>query len=172
MDREPAVEAGAKLRVSIRIKDEVWIAVALLQHDHPERADFSSQEIANRVRNENVHGSYRPGVDAHINLHCVANRAPNPARLRYLFATHGTRRRLFRTGDPYHPGRAGKPTCPQPGDVPERYHWLLEWYRREHAAAGPKPADGDSILGLRGLGKDIWADEEPDAYVRRLREGW
>ncbi len=30
----------------------------------------------------------------------------------------------------------------------------------------------DPILRLRGLGKEIWGDEHPDEYVRRLREGW
>ena len=30
----------------------------------------------------------------------------------------------------------------------------------------------DSILKLRGLGKELWADEDADAYVTRLRAGW
>ena len=30
----------------------------------------------------------------------------------------------------------------------------------------------DPILTLRGLGAWMWADEDADAYVRRLREGW
>jgi hypothetical protein len=30
----------------------------------------------------------------------------------------------------------------------------------------------DSILALRSMGKEIWADEDPDEYVRRLRAGW
>ena len=30
----------------------------------------------------------------------------------------------------------------------------------------------DPILALRGLGAWLWADEDADAYVRRLREGW
>jgi hypothetical protein len=25
---------------------------------------------------------------------------------------------------------------------------------------------------LRGSGKELWADEHADVYVRRLREGW
>jgi hypothetical protein len=25
---------------------------------------------------------------------------------------------------------------------------------------------------LRGSGKHIWADEDADTYIRRLREGW
>ena len=30
----------------------------------------------------------------------------------------------------------------------------------------------DPIPALRGPGKWMWADEDADAYVRRLREGW
>ena len=41
----------------------------------------------------------------------------------------------------------------------------------EACSDGERPA-ADPILGLQGLGKEIWADEDADAYVRRLREGW
>ena len=30
----------------------------------------------------------------------------------------------------------------------------------------------DPILALRGMGREIWADEDADAYVDRLRSGW
>jgi hypothetical protein len=30
----------------------------------------------------------------------------------------------------------------------------------------------DPLLGLRGSGRQIWADEHADEYVARLREGW
>ena len=30
----------------------------------------------------------------------------------------------------------------------------------------------DPILALRGVGRELWADEEANAYVSRLREGW
>jgi hypothetical protein len=30
----------------------------------------------------------------------------------------------------------------------------------------------DPLLVLRGSGKELWADEHADEYVRRLREGW
>lgn len=41
------------------------------------------------------------------------------------------------------------------------------------ADAGQHPcAASDPILALRGTGREIWADEDADAYVRRLREGW
>jgi len=157
---------------TIRVKDEVWIATALLHREHPDRLDFTSKEIAERARHENVFGSYRPGVYVHINLHCVANRRRNPARLRFLFATAKARRRLFRPGDPYHPAREGGPTCPDRDDVPARYQPLLDWYQQVYAASDSQPSHPDPILALRGLGKEAWGDEEPDAYVRRLREGW
>ena len=31
---------------------------------------------------------------------------------------------------------------------------------------------GDPILALRGMGKELWEDEDADAYVDRLRDGW
>jgi hypothetical protein len=34
------------------------------------------------------------------------------------------------------------------------------------------PIDDDPLLQLYGDGKDLWADEHADEYVRRLREGW
>jgi hypothetical protein len=30
----------------------------------------------------------------------------------------------------------------------------------------------DSLLALRGSGRQLWCDEHADEYVRRLREGW
>jgi hypothetical protein len=32
--------------------------------------------------------------------------------------------------------------------------------------------EDDPLLALRGSGRDLWADEHADEYVRRLREGW
>jgi hypothetical protein len=34
------------------------------------------------------------------------------------------------------------------------------------------PIDDDPLLRLRGSGKNLWADEHADEYIRRLREGW
>ena len=51
------------------------------------------------------------------------------------------------------------------------YRSLIDWYRTLYAArAGETPPD--PILALRGLGRALWADEEADAYVSRLRDGW
>ena len=39
-------------------------------------------------------------------------------------------------------------------------------------SAGMAKTLPDPILSLRGMGKAIWAREDADAYVNRLREGW
>jgi len=33
-------------------------------------------------------------------------------------------------------------------------------------------ADSDPLLRLRGSGKELWAEEHADEYVRRLRDDW
>jgi len=81
-------------------------------------------------------------------------------------------RRLFRPDDTYHPDRAGSKTTPTREDLPAEYHYLLDWYASEYARSGAPEGRADPILKLRGLGKNIWAGENPDVYVRHLREGW
>jgi hypothetical protein len=39
-------------------------------------------------------------------------------------------------------------------------------------ATGRSERAARSLLDLRGLGREIWAGESADAYVRRLREEW
>ena len=157
----------------IRVADEVWIATALLHRQHPKRADFTVGEIVRRAEAEKVtgEGRLRPGIQVHAYLHCVANRAPNPGRYRMLVETAKGRRRLFRPGDPCHPLRASGKDVPDLREIPPAYGALLEWYRREYVGA-KGGQDDDPILSLRGMGKAIWANEDADAYVERLREGW
>jgi hypothetical protein len=153
----------------IKVADEVWIATALLHREHPESEGFTPDEIVRRAEKEAIHGRLRPGVHQHAIQHCVANRPPNPGRYRMLYAD-GKLRRLFRPGDTSHPDRRGSKTTPAREDLPPEYHYLLEWYASTYArssTAGPDP-----ILKLRGLGKEIWAGENADRYVRRLRGGW
>ena len=159
--------------VTIRVADEVWIATALLHRQHPERDDFTVGEIVRRAEAEKVTGAgrLRPGVQVHAYLHCVANKAPNPGRYRMLVETAKGRRRLFRPGDPCHPSRASAKDVPDAREIPPTYGELLQWYRREYAGAHGGD-DIDPILSLRGMGKAVWAHEDADAYVGRLREGW
>lgn len=88
-----------------------------------------------------------------------------------LYATGKSRRQLYRDGDPRHPERAGKVT-PQRGEIPEEYRGLLDWYEKDYARGAASSPRENPILALWGVGKEIWRDEDPDEYVRRLREGW
>ena len=156
-----------------RVADEVWIAVATLHRSHPDRADFTIREIMEQAESTDVTGvkPLRPGVKVHAYLHCVANRPPNPGRYRMLFETTRGRRRLFRPGDPCHPLRAAGKEAPKRHEIPVGYRDLIDWYVGEYAGGA---ADGaqDPVLSLRGLGEEIWSDEDADAYVRRQRDGW
>lgn len=108
----------------------------------------------------------------HIVEHCVANRRPNRGRYRILVETAPGRRRLFRNGDPYDPAREGAKTVPAREDLPEQYRSLLDWYREWNNDNSEDRAENDPLLALYGSGKDLWADEHADEYIRRLREGW
>ncbi len=114
----------------------------------------------------------RPGVYVHVLQHCVANRPPNPGRYRMLYESAPGRRRLFRNGDNYDPAREGAKTVPPRQDIPPEYAGLLDWYRDWSQDSIEERIKNDPLLALRGSGKELWADEHADEYVRRLREGW
>jgi hypothetical protein len=158
--------------LQVKVADEVWIATALLHRERPGHADFTIEEIMERAGRESGNEALRPGVYVHIVQHCVANRAPNPGRYRMLIETSPGRRRLYRTGDSYDPQREGSKTTPEAEDLPEKYLDLLEWYRRWSRDTLEDRIKNDPLLALYGSGRDVWADEPADEYVRRLREGW
>jgi hypothetical protein len=157
---------------AIKVADEVWIAAALLHRENPERSDFTVEEIVDRAKKEARNLPFRPGVYVHVVQHCVANRPPNQARYRMLFETAPGRRRLFRKGDTYHPAREGAKIIPRSEELPLGYSGLLNWYSEWSALAASAASQADPLLSLRGSGKQLWADEHADDYVRRLREGW
>lgn len=41
-----------------------------------------------------------------------------------------------------------------------------------HKESGTVDPNKDPLLSLRESGKQLWANEPADDYVRRLREGW
>ncbi|MFZ0036684.1 MAG: hypothetical protein WAK91_04645 [Candidatus Acidiferrales bacterium] len=161
-----------RVLISVKVADEVWIATALLHREWPQRADFTIEEIVERARKEQLTPVLRPGVYVHVVQHCVANRPPNPARYRMLFETAPGRRRLFRAGDQYNAAREGSKIVPDSADLASGYRDLLAWYREWVSAETDIAGATDSLLALRGTGKNLWADEHADEYVRRLREGW
>lgn len=157
--------------ISILLADEVWIATALLHKENPARSDFTISEIVARVDEEGILGEVRRGTRAHVTQHCVANRQRQTGRYRMLYQTGKHTRRLYRPRDQYHSSRQGGKITPAREDIPARYRHLLDWYHEEYVKNAPHEEE-DSILALRGLGKGLWADEHPDDYVRRLRQGW
>lgn len=161
-------------RSQIKVADEAWIATAILHRKRPHEFDFSIEEIMESARQmwREGTGSLRPGVYIHVVQHCVANRPPSPARYRMLIETAPGRRRLFRPGDYYHPEREGSKTTPLREELKPAYTGLLAWYKDWCSTSAKKARDEDPLLALRGSGKDIWADEHADEYVRRIREGW
>ena len=163
---------ATSIKSQLKVADEAWIVTLLLHREHPESADFSIEEIVERARRENLQGSLRPGLYVHVVQHCVANRPPNSARYRMLFETGAGRRRLFRIGDTYHPEREGSKITPEAGDLPDGYSGLLRWYQEWCRTAAKSASNRDAILSLSGSGKELWADEHADDYIRRLREGW
>ena len=89
-----------------------------------------------------------------------------------LYETAPGRRRLFRSGDPYDPAREGSKMTPRAEDLPPEYRKLLHWYADWNSTASVRRLEDDPLLALVGSGKHLWADEDPDEYVRRLRQGW
>ena len=155
----------------VKVADEVWLAAAILHRRHPDRTDFAIDEIMAAAESANVTGMpLRPGVKVHVYQHCVANKAPNPGRYRMLYETSSGRRRLFRPGDPCHPSRATGKAVPAQDAVPMEHRALIDWYHDEFSGANRQTED--PILALRGLGKEIWAHEDADDYVRRQRADW
>ncbi|MGB6945697.1 MAG: hypothetical protein WBE37_25090 [Bryobacteraceae bacterium] len=157
---------------SIRVADEAWLALALLHYEHPNRDSFSAKEILDRVKTEQASPELRPGVQVHIYLHNVANAEPNSAKYRMFYKLGDDTYRLYRPMDTAHPARKGK-MIPERDELPEKYHYLLDWYEREYCSkqTATKEED-DPILQMRGVGKEIWADTNADEYVQSLRSDW
>lgn len=162
----------AAAEVDLKVADEVWIAAALLHRTHPRQSDFSIEEIVERARQERLVRPFRKGIYVHVVQHCVANRPPNSGRYRVLFETAPGRRRLFHNGDPYDPAREGAKICPAREDIPFEYATLLDWYREWNKTTALDRIKNDPLLALYGSGKELWADEHADEYIRRLREDW
>ena len=165
-----AIQANKALK--IKVADEVWIATALMQRRAGRERDFGIEEIVDSVQREGISRHLRPGVYVHVVQHCVANRPANPARYRMLFETAEGRRRLFRYPDVFHFSREGGRVLPVTEDIPEEFRCLIKWYEAEYALSPEEAAKEHPLLALRGMGKGLWKDEDPDSYVRRLREGW
>jgi hypothetical protein len=131
----------------LKVADQVWVATALLHKENPERIDFSKKEIRDRAALEYPEGAKRPGISLHISTHCVASRAASPARHRMLIRTTKGRRRLFREGDIPHPDRSNGNIMPDPHELPQKYHSLIEWYQNEYKQKAATPVSTSKAKG-------------------------
>ncbi len=157
--------------MNIKTADLAWIGLAMLHKDHPEKPGFRAAEVVHAVKLHGVAAKVPPGLHAHLYQHSVANTAPSSGRYRMLYRLPDGTLRLFRSGDDYHPDRSGK-TKPQRSEIPPKYWPLVDWYEREYCAGSNVRPEDDPILQLWGLGKELWAGEDADAYVRRERDGF
>jgi hypothetical protein len=156
----------------VKVADEVWIATALLHRECPTRTDFAVEEIVERARKEKLSEALRPGVYIHAQMHCVANRPPNPVRYRMLFETRPGHRRLYCASDPFDPKRDGSKMIPVAADIPEQYRPLLQWHREWCRFQSRASSRFAALLELEGTGKNLWGSESADDYINRLREEW
>src|ERR1700683_3518172 len=116
---------ATKLSQTMLVADEALCALALLHRDNEGRESFSARQDLCRVKAERASAELRPGVQAHIYLHNVANLEPNSARYRMFYKLPGDTYRLFRPTDVAHPSRKGK-MKPSRENLPAHYHYLLD----------------------------------------------
>jgi bifunctional DNA-binding transcriptional regulator/antitoxin component of YhaV-PrlF toxin-antitoxin module len=121
----------------MKVADEVWLAVALLQRENPGRADFAVQEIKARARKENW--AMRPGFSQHVSYHCVASKPADPVNHRMLHEDSRGRRRLYRRGDAFHPERENGKIRPDRLDLLPHYKSLIDWYDEVYSKQASAP---------------------------------
>jgi hypothetical protein len=148
--------------------EAVFLGIARLHRQHPEQRGFRGNEILEAV--QQLAPEQRVAtVNAHIYLHCVANVKPNPAIHRVSYRNPDGTFRLYREGDDCHPARRDGRSAPEAAAVPEQYHELLHWYHSEYAAPRSGPGREDPILGLRGVGRDVWRSLGGVNFIDSLR---
>jgi hypothetical protein len=153
--------------IHLSVADQVWIAMALLHREYPERASFSKQEIVRSCESVDPEGARRPGISQHISTHCVASNPPSPVTHRMLTGAGTGRRRLFKPGDAVHPLRSEGKVTPLRAALPEKYHELLAWYETEYGkepearvpGATPRGATAETLMKLMGRISREDADE-------------
>lgn len=163
----------------LRLADRIWIAVALLHQEMPDREAFTRDQIRQKLRSTGLMDGLKPqSVAAHLKEHLVANVPPSSTRYRMLYeVAPGGNLRLFRPGDFTFQGRIDgrklSKSVPRREEIPEQYWQLLDWYetwsKEGFAPNVPTNWEDDPLIRLIGSGKHIWADEHADEYVENLR---
>ena len=159
----------------LKVADELFLIVALLHRELPNRDAFTIGEVLKRAATEGL-GAGRAdqrSLKLHAYQHAAANEPPGKGgKYRLVYRESDNRIRLLTASDYVHPDRHQK-FYPEPDEVPEKYHELLEWAKQRRAEQGKQDARWlQGLFELRGLGKEMWGDADPDQYVSGLREGW
>lgn len=158
----------------LKVKDEVWLVVASLSYENPDRDDFSLAEIFEKFLEmgfESRPSSFR----AHVGQHTVSNvDGHNPCR--YLYQTAPRRRRLFLEGDECVAEATGK-ILPDLDEIPVKYRFLLEWAETrlgESRLVSAKTSNRwfDALVKLQGSFRYTASGQTVDQYVRELRADW
>ena len=159
--------------------DRVWVAVALLHQNFPERGDFTKDEIILKLKSEGLTDAHTLATFAKfIDQHCVSNLGSSGNHnYGLLFQPRPEKRRLFRPGDLTNPSRTRRSRLPKSlpakGQIPSKYWHLLDWYEGWSRQGGDQfPSlswEDDPLILLIGSGREIWADEHADEYVNNLR---
>ncbi len=120
---------------SISTANAVWIAVATLHRERGLKMVFSTNQIIESIREQNLCSVSDSTIRTHVSSHCVANTSAAvkyPHRKTYRVG-HGMYR-LYKRGDPYHPTRESCPIAPLQFQLPHRYKDLRKWYDEEYCA--------------------------------------
>jgi len=116
------------------------------------------RQLASEVRYEPTSLSPAPIEMVFIRAPIIERTGPSVE----ILATSGGKPVLMRQGQiliaTFHPELTSDPSV---------HEYFLRMARQEPITS----SKGDPLLGLAGSGKDVWAAEHPDEYVRRLREG-
>jgi hypothetical protein len=159
---------------NVKVADELFIVLALLHQEQPNKEAFDISEILDRARKEGL-GEARDqrSLRLHAYEHAAANVPPRAVggRYRMVFRQRDNRIRLLSPADYVDPDRHQK-FYPNYEEVPAKYHELLDW-AKQRCERGRDAGSSDWLQGLhrlKGLGKEIWRGVDPDAYVRSLRE--
>lgn len=78
--------------------------------------------------------------------------------------------RLGQEGNRSHLGPAAGKDVPARNALPTESRSFIDMHH-DQCSEDSRQAE-DPVLALRGLGKEIWASENADDYVRRQRAGW
>ena len=113
----------------------IWIAVATLHREHGTNRVFSTNQIVETVRGQNLCDVSDNTLLAHVSSHCVAN---SPANNKYVhrktYRVGPGVYRLYRRGDPCHQTRESCSIAPLPFQLPPQYKDFRQWYDNKYCA--------------------------------------